>query len=96
MRTLTQQEIKAVSGAFNWDGCHWLSPVDAIQGSGILGGGVGAAFGTSATSFGGVTAIAGSQAAMTAGATWGAAAGVAGFGGYNTGVAINKIFGRCD
>ena len=91
MKELTINEVKAVSGArsFSWDGCSWLSPVDAVSWGGAIGSGAGSAFGAGG-------AAAGTSAAMGAGAAWGAAAGTAGFFGYNLGVGINRIFGRCD
>lgn len=103
MKELTFNEIQEVSGGFNWNGCDWLSPVDALSWGSSIGTGAGAAYGSTASGaaavsgamgagFTGSTAVAGAGI----GAAWGAAAGIAGFGGYNIGVGFNRIFGFCD
>ena len=92
MKELTVNEVKEVSGgfkSFSWDGCSFLSPVDAVSWGGAVGSGAGSALGAGG-------AAAGTSAAMGAGAAWGAAAGLAGVIAYDFGVAVNISIGRCD
>ncbi|PID66187.1 MAG: hypothetical protein CR975_04235 [Gammaproteobacteria bacterium] len=88
MKELTVNEMSMVSGGFDF-GCDFASPTDVIGGFTTLGAGGGAAFGTS-------SAAAGTTAAMGTGSAWGAAIGLAAWGGYNIGTGINNAFGRCD
>lgn len=88
MKELTVNEVKAVSGAFNF-GCDFIKPSSFMTEGMAAGSMKGAGLGSGR--YAPLTAK-----AMTRGGAVGAALGFAGLVGYTIGTAFNHAIGRCN